>query len=64
MIFLTDCMVFIVENLKTGNMLEAVIKQKMFSSAGGMSVRNTLATVEHASKLGMNKITFFALSLL
>lgn len=31
-IFLTDCMVFIVENLITGNVLEAAIKQKMFSS--------------------------------
>lgn len=57
-------MVFIVENLITGNMLEAVIKQKMFNSAGGMSVRSTSATVEHASKPEMNKITFFSLSLL
>lgn len=57
-------MVFIVENLITGNMLEAVIKQKMFSSAGGVSVRGTSATVEHASKLEMNKTTLFALSLL
>lgn len=52
-------MVFIVENLITGNVLEAVIKQKIFSSAGEMSVRSTLATVEHAPKLGMNKITLF-----
>lgn len=41
-----------------------MIKQKMFSSARGMSVMSTLVMAESASKLEMNKITFLALFLL